>query len=160
MSRLILDNLIGPLILSLSLAALLYSVPMPNIRELGRIGVFGGFVTALLMVLLMQNLWGFWIFHQVDLFDYYRIPVTLSLAWLPLIIIYSHLMITHPHPVIRIGLLSAFPLGATLFHWLLIKGGFLSYHHWSLYYTFFLSLAVHLGIAVYLYVIHSIKFKA
>lgn len=153
----ILYNLVGPLVLCLGVAALLYIVPWSRIRELGWLGMIGGFGIALLMIGFMQNLSGYWLFHQVDLVDFYHIPLALSLTWSPLIIIFGHLMTFYRHPGIRIGILAIFPAGATFFHFLLIKGGFLTYHYWNLFDTFLLSLAIHIVIAGYLLLIHAAK---
>ena len=157
--RLILYNLVGPLVLCCGVAALLYLVPWSRIRELARIGIVGGFGVALVIIELMQNLWGFWLFHQVDLVDFYRIPLALSLTWMPLVIIFSHLMLQYRQPLLRVGILIVFPAAATIFHFLLLKGGFLTYYRWNLFGTFLFSLIIHAGIAGYLFLIRSARTK-
>lgn len=125
-------------------------VPPRRILALGWTGVFGGFYLAVLLLLFMQNVRGFWFFKAVDVYYVYRIPFFLCLAWMPIVIVFGHLLIQSRTPLQKWGILLLFPAGAALIHYLLIQNGMLIYRHWNLFGTFLVSWAIHAAIFGYL----------
>jgi len=91
-------------------------------------------------------------FYEVDLISIAGIPLFLSLAWLPFVIAFSHLIAQYKSSILIIVLLAAFPIGATLIHLFLLNNNMLTYHNWSLFGTLLISLVIHLAIAFYLYI--------
>ncbi|MCK8818073.1 hypothetical protein MWH28_11960 [Natroniella sulfidigena] len=151
MIKLILENLVGGLILLLSLFFMFLVVPEQKIREFFNIGLVGGLVLALILVYLMQNMFGFWNFHNVDIIVIGDIPLLLSVAWLPIIIIFSYLVVKFKTIPAFLSIILSFPLAAVVVHYFLIDYGLLSYTNWNLLYTFLASLLIHLGITYYIY---------
>lgn len=148
----VLKNSIGILLFTVLLFMMFLMIPRRGIREFLGVGAFGGFSVAILLVLLMQNQLGLWLFHQVDFFNIAGIPVFLSAAWFSLEIFFCHLLSYCKNLLRAILLIIALPLGATLFHYLLIANGMLFYRHWNLFFTFLVSLGIHLVIGYYLYI--------
>lgn len=149
--KLILDNFAGGLILFISLFFMFLVVPEQKIKEFFSIGLVGGLVLALILVYLMQNMFGFWNFHNVDIVTIGDIPLLLSAAWIPTIIIFSYLLVKFKTTSAISSIILGFPLAAVVVHYFLIDYQLLSYANWNLLYTFLVSLSIHLGIAYYLY---------
>jgi hypothetical protein len=150
--NLILENLAGPIIFIGGLILMLLIVPWERIKALFWVGIIGGLLVALILVYLMQNVYHFWVFHQVDLVYIFQIPFFVSAGWIPAIIVFSHLL-TQYKSLVLIGIATlAFPTAATLIHILLIANKMLTYHNWNLVLTFLISLVIHIGIVGYLYV--------
>ncbi|MDO9534622.1 MAG: hypothetical protein Q7J85_04650 [Bacillota bacterium] len=129
------ENLIGPGLFVISFFFMFLVVPWERIKTLLPLGLIGGLGVALILLYLMQNILGFWVFNQVDVINIIRIPLFLSLAWLPFVIAFSHLIAQYRNAILIIGILAAFPLGATLIHLFLLNNGMLTYHNWSLFGT-------------------------
>ena len=126
-------------------------VPGKQIRQLFPVGLVGGFVLALLLVYVMQNLLGLWSFRQADFLIWGRIPLFLSAAWIPLEIIFGHLLTQYKKVFLMVVLIIGLPAGATFIHYLMIKNQMLFYRSWNLGLTFLVSLGIHLAIGLYLY---------
>jgi hypothetical protein len=150
-SNLVFANLAGPMIFIGSLLFTFLIVPWERIRELFWVGIVGGLLVAFILVYLMQNIFGFWIFHQVDLLYLLGVPFFLSAAWIPVVIIFSHLLAQYESWFLTVMAIMAFPIAATIIHTFLIANQMLTYHNWNLMLTFLISLAIHLGILGYLY---------
>jgi hypothetical protein len=147
----ILANLAGLLMLIGAGLATILLVPWTRIRQLLPVGLVAGLVTALILVYLMQNVFQFWTFYQVDFLVVGGIPFFLSATWVPLVICYSHLLAQYRRAWSTALLILSFPAGATAVHYLLILNKMLQYQRWNLGYTFLLGLLIHLGIFAYLY---------
>ncbi|HZK56567.1 MAG TPA: hypothetical protein VFC84_20615 [Desulfosporosinus sp.] len=144
-------NLAGLTILLLTSIIMVFIVPTEKFKELWKLGLVGGLVIALILVYLMQNVWGFWTFKHVDIINIAGIPILLSVAWIPSVITFGYLM-TKYHEITLIGvILFVFPLSAVAVHYIFIQLGLLQYSHWNLLYTFLISLGIHIGLATYLY---------
>jgi len=140
-----------------SIIALLLLVPFPRIKAFFSVGLVGGALLAFILVHLMQNTWHFWIFQNVDLLVVGGIPFFLSMSWLPLIILYSHLLSQYHNLPLTILLVFVFPMGAVFTQAYLLNNQLLVYQSWNLLFTFLLSLAIHLVIALYLYASGKVK---
>ncbi len=147
----VLEGLAGPLVFLGGLLLMFLLVPWERVKELAFVGLVGGLVLALVVVYLMQNYLGFWVFRRVDLLSASGIPLFLAASWFPLIIVFSHLLAQYRSLLPVVLILLAFPLGATLLHLLLRASGMLLYRNWNLPLTFILSLGIHLVIMFYLY---------
>jgi hypothetical protein len=151
------ENIVGPGLFVTSVVLMFLVVPWERIKKLLPLGLIGGFVVALILLYVMQNLLGLWIFERVDVINILRLPIFLSLAWLPFVITFSHLIAQYRNAVLMIGILAAFPLGATFIHLFFLNNGMLTYNNWNLFGTFIISLAIHLAIAFYLYITGQLK---
>lgn len=149
---LVLKNSAGILLFSVLLFFMFLFVPWRRIKEFLGIGIIGGFGVGVLLVFFMQNLFGFWRFHQVDFFTLMGIPIFISAAWAPLEIIFCHLVSQYKNLLMVLTLIITLPLGAILVHYFLIINEMLSYNHWNLLLTFLVSLGIHLVIGYYLYI--------
>lgn len=148
----IFEGLAGFLVLSLGLFAMYILVPRERINDIYRFGLVGGLLVALALIYIMQNILGFWVFfNQVDFFSIAGLPIFMSIAWVPMVIVYSHLMSQAKNLLQAAIIICAFPAGATLFKWLLLVNGMLAYFNWNLTMTFFLSMAIHIALAAYLF---------
>jgi hypothetical protein len=150
--NLIFANLAGPMIFIGGLIFMLLIVPWERVKELFWVGIVCGAIVAFILVYLMQNIFGFWIFHQVDLLYIFGVPFLLSTGWIPVVIIFSHLLAQYESWFLAVVATLAFPIVATIVHAFLIINTMLSYHHWDLLFTFLISLVIHLGILGYLYI--------
>jgi hypothetical protein len=155
--NLILQNLAGPLIFVGGLILMFLVVPWERVKELFWVGVVCGLVVAVILVFLMQNIFGFWSFHQADLVYLFKVPLFISAGWLPVVIAFSHLLIRSDSFIPATVTILAFPAVATLVHALLIANHMLTYHHWSLFFTFLVALIIHIGIAGYLYASEQLR---
>ena len=141
----------GIIILLLTSVLMISIVSMERIKELLKYGLVGGLVVALILVYLMQNVFGFWTFNNVDIINIIGIPILLSSAWIPSVIIFAYLLNKY-NQITSIGvILFVFPLSAVVVHYVFINFGLLQYSHWNLFYTFLVSLGIHIGLAGYLY---------
>lgn len=144
-------NMAGLMILLITSVLMILIVPKERIKELFKFGVVGGLVVALVLVYSMQNVLGFWTFNNVDIINIIGIPILLSAAWIPFVITFAHLLNKY-HDITSISIIMfAFPLSAVVVHYILINVGLLQYSHWNLFYTFLVSLGIHIGLAGYLY---------
>ncbi|GAW91581.1 hypothetical protein Nther_1715 [Calderihabitans maritimus] len=125
-------------------------VPWERIKTLAAIGLVGGLGVGLVLGYLMQNVFGFWTYHHVDLVSIFGIPFFLVAGWIPVVIAFSHLLAQCKNIILVGVVLLAFPLSATFIHLLLLNNRMLTYHNWNLPLTFLISLGIHLAIAVYL----------
>ena len=152
----LMENIFGMVVFGSSIVLLFLTVPWQRIKEFALLGLIAGVLLAVILVHIMQNLLGVWIFHRAD-FTVFGIPVFLSLAWTPLEIFFAHFLSNYRNILLIIGIILALPLGATFLHFLMLENKMLTYHHWNLMWTFLFSLAIHLGIAYYIYATGKIK---
>ncbi|MEW6183213.1 MAG: hypothetical protein AB1500_08560 [Bacillota bacterium] len=90
----------GPVIFLGASAIMILNVPPERIKVFFPVGVAGGLGVALALVFLMQNALGYWVFHRVDILSVAGIPLFLSAAWLPIVIIFCHINL-HLAPPVR-----------------------------------------------------------
>ena len=144
-------NFVSPALLGLSLAVMFWLVPEKEIKRLLNLGLIGGLGTALVLLYIMQNRLRLWNFRGLDLVHVAEIPLLLSAIWIPVVIIFVYFLSRLESVVSTAAVIVSFPLGATLAHYLFISYDLLVYDNWSLFYTFLVSLAIHLSIAGYYY---------
>lgn len=126
-------------------------VPQIYIKRFLWMGVVGGVILAILLLSIMQNFLGFWIFGSLDLIYLFNIPIFLSAVWMPLVIMFSYFVSASINQLFRIAaLIGVFALIATISHWFLLSEGLLVYNNWSLIYTFILASAIHVMLYAYL----------
>lgn len=149
----LLENYVG-LVLLLSTALLMVLVvPFQRIKDLFIVGLIGGFGGGLVLIHVMQNIFGFWEFLRgSDLLFLLNIPIFISLAWLPIVITFCHLLNQYNNISLIVTIIIAFPLAATSVKYLMLENGMLNYDNWGLLYTFLLSLAIHIGLTAYMYI--------
>lgn len=148
----LLESLTGLVIFFIALTVMILVVPRELIKEYFGIGLVGGAITALILVYTMQTILNLWRFVNVDFLRVYDIPLFLSAAWFPIIIIFSYLINKYRQTISNLVILLSFPLGAAVLHYFMIYFKMLIYHNWSLLFTYLVSLTIHFGIMRYLYI--------
>lgn len=149
-------NLMGLIIFTGALLLLILTVSLSEIKRFAVFGLVSGLGIAFTLILLMQNWLGLWTFHQVDLLNFIRIPLFLSAAWVPAEIFFAHFLSQYQHPWLRVLLLLFLPAIAVGIHFILIWNQMLTYYYWDYWGTFFISLGIHIGLALYLNQAHKI----
>lgn len=144
-------NLAGPVIMAAGLIFMFLVTPYERIKELFWFGLVGGLILALVLIHLMQNVFGFWQFQRTDLLVVQGVPVLLAAAWTPVVIAYGHLLAQYRSVALAAAAVLVFPAVATLIHAVLLLNNMLFYAGWSLPMTFAFSLAIHLALLGWLY---------
>jgi len=148
-----LENLPGPVIFLTGMLVMLLVVPGQKIKELFLIGLVGGIGVGIVLIYVMQNIFGFWVYPlSSDLIYIAALPVFLIAGWFPVIILFAYLLGRYNNSAILLLIILFFPAGATVSHLFMLKGGMLFYNNWGLGETFLQSLGIHLVIALFLYV--------
>lgn len=133
-----------------STGLLLLALPRKETGQFWRVGLVGGFGTALLLTYLMSNIFGFWKFVAGDII-LGGIPLFLAATWLPLVIMYCY-FVSKSREILHLILATAgFAALATAAHWYFIRTDILIYSGWSLLYTFILAAVIHTAVLYYLY---------
>lgn len=151
-------SLTGPASFVGMVIVMLFMVPRVEITRFLWMGLVGGLFLAILLLSIMQNLLGFWIFGDVDFLYLYNIPIALSAVWMPMVITFSYLVSLGVHNMARIAaLIVIFASIPVIAHWFLLTQGLLVYIHWSLIHTFMLASAIHVMLYGYLYLSSYVK---
>lgn len=143
-------NLTGLLLLIGSLLLMCLTVPWPGIKKFALFGLVSGLGIAVVLIFIMQNWFGFWIFHHIDLLYVGGIPLILAAAWAPVEILFAHFLSRNQYSLVSLLLIFAIPVVSVGIHFIQIKNHLLDYHHWNYQLTFLVSLGIHLGLAFYL----------
>ena len=144
-------ELIGPLTFAIPLLIIYFLLPLSLFKKLLAPGIIWGFGVALILIYVMQNVFAFWYFQNIDILLINNIPIFLSATWIPLVMVFVYLLVIFPSKIGVVLLNILFPAGATLSHYIFISLNILSYSNWNLFYTFLVSLFIHLAITGYLY---------
>lgn len=144
-------SITGPAAFVGMVVLMLIAVPQIYIKRFIWMGIIGGFVLAILILSIMQNLLGFWQFLNIDLVYLSNIPISLSAVWMPLVIMFSYFLNTGINNITRIvAMIAIFASIPVIGHWFLLSQGLLVYRDWSLTYTFILASAIHIMLYFYL----------
>ena len=152
-------NFISPVIFFILLTTMFLIVPYEQIKKFLSLGLIGGLVVAFILIYFMQNFFGFWDFFNLDIWYFLEMPVFLSAVWIPVVIIFAHFLEIAEYLTTAVFIILLFPAGATLVHYFLINLNLLVYFNWNLFYTFLVSLGIHLGITYYLYIRNQLGVK-
>lgn len=148
----------GPLAFIGAAVLMMIVVPRTCIQRYVWMGIVGGLLLAVLLLIIMQNVLGFWIFTDIDLLYLYNTPMSLAAVWLPLVIMFSYFVnAANSNPTRSAALIVAFALLATIAHWFLLTEGLLVYRSWSLVYTFILAGVIHAVLYAYLQLANQAK---
>ncbi len=153
----IFPDMAGVILVAMATFAMIYFVPKEKIYRHLPFGLSFGLGIAIILVILMQNVFGFWRFANADILHIYNIPLLISAAWIPTVIVYAHFLakrVSFTRILILIGL---FAMASVVIHYLLLANQMLIYENWNLFLTFSIAGSIHLAIAVYLYMIGHIK---
>jgi hypothetical protein len=143
-------TLTGPIAFIISIVLMFLQVPGKDIMRFWKVGLVGGLGVAIALTFTMHNLFSFWNFFRTDVI-LFGVPIFLSAAWMPLVIAYSYLVSISRNNYHIALIIAAFALIASAAHWFLLSEDMLIYIHWSVLYTFILSVAIHLVLLYYLY---------
>lgn len=146
-----LGSLTGLVAFVASLGVMFFLVPMKYIGRYLWIGLIGGLGLAILLNIVMQNVFAYWLFQDVDILYMTRIPIFLAAVWAPLVITFSYLVRTSKN-LYQTGLIiGVFSATASVAHWFMIIQGTLVYQNWSLLGTFLIAAVLHLVLFYYVH---------
>jgi hypothetical protein len=128
---------------------MLWLVPRHQIGRLFPLGVVAGFVVAIFLLIIMQNVLHLWSFYRVDIFTIGGVPLALAATWIPLMITFAGLQLNATHRWQRIVYIFLFPLLATVANGLLVWNQMLVYNNWTSPATYGISLVIHSATAAY-----------
>ncbi len=144
------EHFVGLIIFIGAFVLMLLTVPWQEIKRWLLFGFISGLGIAIILLLVMQNWLGLWIFRKIDFLYLGRIPIILSAAWAPAEIFFAHFFIRYQNLFLRLLMILFFPALAVAVHFIQIWNRMLVYYHWNYAGTFLVSLAIHFGLAVYL----------
>ncbi len=148
----ILENYFGLILFLATLLLMIFIVPLERIKQLFVIGLLGGFGGGLVLIYVLQNIFGFWEFqNRADLIFFLDIPIFISLSWLPIVITFCHLLTQYKNIPLIVGIIVSVPLAAVFIKYLMLENGMLNYVNWNLFDTFLVSIGIHIGITTYMY---------
>lgn len=144
-------ELIGPLTFIIPMLIIYFLLPLSLFKKLLVPGTIWGLMVALILIYVMQNVFQFWHFQNIDILFINNLPIFLSAAWIPLVMLFIYLIRKFPSRIGIVILNLLFPAGATLSHYFFLLLNILSYSNWNLFYTFLVSLFIHLAITSYIF---------
>ena len=144
------EHFMGLITFSGAFILMLLTVPWREVKRWSLFGTLSGLGVAIILLLVMQNWLGLWVFRKVDFFYLGRIPIILSAAWAPAEIFFAHFFIRYQNSFLRLLMIFFLPALAVAVHFVQIWNRMLVYHHWNYAGTFLVSLAIHVGLALYL----------
>jgi len=129
---------------------MLIAVPRTKILQLLPVGAIGGFGLSLLLNALLVTVLGWWRFNFANIFSLAGIPMFITLAWTPVVIIYAYYLYFVKGFNRVISYMLGFTLATGLFvHWL-AAGGFITLIRWNSLYTYFLAFILYSPVTYYL----------
>jgi len=145
------NSLVWVLLFILAAIAMLVFVPRRDVIKLLPFGVVGGFLVALVVQWLAVTVLRVWKFNYTDFAAYRGIPLFLTLAWMPITIIFGHWLLQIRQGTGRFFYIAAFALSTVLLEWMLVLTRYRVYlRYWNLFYTAALALVLHYLLAWYL----------
>ncbi len=150
--------LVGLLSMALVAGLVLLLVPRERIRRLLPYGIIFGAGLGVVLIALLQNLLGYWEFRQIDLFTVGAIPPLIAFTWLPAEILFAHYLMELRRPEARFLLWISMGAAVSVFQYLLILNRMLLFfQNWTLLDSFFLTLALHIGLAAVLHLMGYLR---
>lgn len=146
-----LGSLTGLVAFVASLGVMFFLVPTKYIGRYLWIGLIGGMGLAVLLNIVMQNVLGYWQFHDVDILYLSRVPMFLAGVWAPLVVVFAYLVRTSRSLYLTGLIIGAFAAAASFAHWFMIIQGTLVYQNWTLLGTFILAAILHSGLFYYVH---------
>ncbi len=146
----VVQGVAGIVVFTAASALMVAVVPRDRAQRFLGVGLVGGLGVAVALVFLMESVFGFWDFRGADI-RILGVPAFLTLAWIPIVITYSHWLTESRSTVAAAASLLAFPLAAVATHLALLRLDLLAYNSWTLVMTFTISLGIHLAIGAYLH---------
>ncbi|MCG8402950.1 MAG: hypothetical protein MJA84_15370 [Firmicutes bacterium] len=147
----ILEYFAGLLAFAGSSVLMFILVPWQRVKDSAAEGVIIGLGIAFALIYIMQNYLGLWNFNRADLINIAGIPFFLSAAWIPAVILFWHLLAQYKNWTLVLVVLLAFPLAATFVQLMLVNNNMLIFRNWNLYFTYLVSLSIHIAMLGYLY---------
>ena len=155
----VLENLTGVLSLGALIMAMVLLVPWEEMRRLLLPAFLFGVIFPFMVIGVMQNLLGLWSYRGVDPVTIAGIPVFLSLAWAPALIIYAYLMARYRYITLRVLLLLSTGAGVVAIQYFHLINNNLTFQNWSLAASFFLAVAIHTVILVVLQLMGYLRLR-
>lgn len=121
---------------------MLISVPRGAIKKHITVALVGGFGQSIFITGLLVAVLGYWKFNYTDIFSLDGVPVFASMAWAPVLVIYSFYLSRLTKRSEIYAYVIAFSLATGLFvHWLL-KAGLLVFLYWNDLFTVIMALVL------------------
>lgn len=130
---------------------MILAVPRSNIIRLLPIGLFGGFGQSVILLSLVVPVLGWWRFNYTDIFSVAGIPLFASLAWTPVVIIYTYYLGLTRNLMGLYSYIATFSLGTGLFvHWL-YRAGFLEFVRWNSLFTVLVAVMLYAPVTYFIF---------
>lgn len=130
---------------------MLIFVPRRDVVRLLPFGTVGGFLVAVAIQWVAVRYLRVWKFNYTDFASYRGIPLFLTLAWMPITIIFGHWLLQIRNATGRFFYVAGFALGTVVLEWVFVLTGYREYlRYWNILYTAILALVIHYLLAWYL----------
>lgn len=145
------NSLVWVLLFILAAIAMLVFVPRRDVIRLLPFGIVGGFLLAVAIQWAAVLYFRVWRFNYTEFAAYRGIPLFLTLAWMPITIIFGHWLLQLRTGTGRFFYVAGFALGTVVLEWLFVITRYRVYlRYWNLLYTAILALVLHYLLAWYL----------
>lgn len=143
-----LGSLTGIVIFIAGLGVMFLVVPGKYVGRYVWFGLIGGLGMAIVLTSVMQNILGYWQFHDVDILYLSRVPIFLAGVWAPLVMAFAYLVRASKSLYLTGLIIVVFAAAASMAHWFMLIQGTLVYQNWTLLGTFGLAFILH-GVLFY-----------
>jgi len=145
------NSLVWVLLFILAAIAMLVFVPRRDVIRLLPFGIVGGWLVAVAIQWVAVQMLRVWRFNFTEFASYQGIPLFLTLAWMPLTIVFGHWLLQLRTGTGRFFYTAGFALGTVALEWLLVLASYRVYlRYWNVVYTAVLALVIHYLLAWYL----------
>lgn len=145
------NSLVWVLLFILAAIAMLVFVPRRDVIRLLPFGIVGGWLVAVAIQWVAVQMLRVWRFNFTEFASYRGIPLFLTLAWMPLTIVFGHWLLQLRTGTGRFFYTAGFALGTVALEWLLVLARYRVYlRYWNVVYTAVLALVIHYLLAWYL----------
>ncbi len=145
------NSLVWVLLFMMAAIAMLVFVPRRDVIRLLPFGIVGGWLVAVAIQWVAVQILRVWRFNFTEFASYRGIPLFLTLAWMPLTIVFGHWLLQIRTGTGRFFYTAGFALGTVVLEWLLVLASYRVYlRYWNVVYTAVLALVIHYLLAWYL----------
>jgi len=124
-------------------------IPRKELSKLLPIGIFAGFLLAMLLLVFLVPLLGLWQF-KTAVYPALGFPIFSAALWIPAVMIFSYYTPLFDKRNMLIYWILIFTTLTTIVIGLITNAGFISFINWDLMATFLLSFAIHSILALFI----------
>ena len=122
-------------------------VPLERIKRLLGYGLMGGIGLAIVIFYVFSGYYNLWdTIGSIQILGFGILPV---IAWFPPTIIFGHFFPRNDKFIFQAAYVLVFVLGALFAQFLFLKLNMWENNNWNYFYTFLLSSAAHIFLAIY-----------